>query len=192
MVIATILVLLMIAGILGLLVLFGALATVQIDESNTVSETQNTNITNLNFGSNDSSELTPATYPLEPSTYAYEKWVRFNVSVNGDTNTIDNLKVWISTGANPQAAVTFLTNCRETTYGGAESFATPIATVSTIATQTAPVAEPSGANLGIGGLLSGTITTTGYSDYCVIQAGVGSGATAGDSVTWTFAYDETA
>jgi hypothetical protein len=171
------------------------LATVEICESNGAGETVSHNISNLNIGSTDASALTPASYPLEPSTNAFEKWVRFHVSANADGNTIDNLKVWISTGANPQSYVTFKTNCRESSYDGAQTYAQPSATDRSATydyTQNMPVSEPTGANLGIGGSLSGSITTTGYSDYCIIQGQVGASATEGSSVTLTFQYDETA
>jgi len=184
--------------ILALLLLFGTLATVEICESNTSSETITHNITNLNIGSNDSANLTPATYPLSPSTRSYEKWVRFHVSANPDTNTLDNWKVWISTGSNPQSNVTFRTNCTETGYGGAQTYDTTSGPQNTDRESTydydhdAPTSEPTGPNLGEGGVLGDPITTTGYTDYCIIQGVVGSAATEGDSVTWTFAYDETA
>lgn len=173
-------------------------ATVSIAESNTSSETVTASVTNLNIGSSDTVNLTPATYPMPGTGRSYQKWVRFNVSANGDSNTIDNLKVWISTGSNPQSNVTFRTNAAESgTYAGAETFDTTNGPQNTDE-ETAlnydndmPTSEPTGPNVGIGGSLSGSITTTGYSDYIIIQ-GVAASATVGDSVTFTFAYDETA
>jgi hypothetical protein len=174
-----------------------AAATVSIAESNTLSETVTQSITNLNIGSTDAVNLVALTYPLSQSSRSYQKWVRFNVSANGSGNTIKNLRVWISTGANPQDSVTLRTNCTTAAYGGAQTFDAvngPQATDEEVALDydhDAPVADPSANNLGIGGSLTGEITTTGYSDYCIIQ-GVVTTPTDGDTVTWTFQYDEVA
>lgn len=186
---------------LAIIALYGALATVTLDESNTSSQTQNVDVANLNVGSTDASELVPASYPLQPSTRSYEKWIRLNVSANADTNTIDNMKGWISTGSNPQPDAngpTFKTNMREAAYDGAQVYDTSNGPQNTDRsatydyTQNVATSEPSGANIGIGGALAGTITTTGYSDYIIIQAVVPSGSTIGNQVTFTFAYDEVA
>lgn len=195
---ALVIAMLVLLGLIAVLGLFGTLATVEICESNGTTPTITHNVSNLNIGSTDATGITPASYPLEPSTNAFEKWVRWHVSANADGNTIDNLKVWISTGSNPQANVTFKTNARESSYDGAQTYDTtngPLATDRSATydyTQNMPTSEPTGANMGIGGSLSGSITTTGYSDYCIFQGQVGSGATEGSSVTFTFAYDETA
>jgi hypothetical protein len=55
-----------------------------------------------------------------------------------------------------------------------------------------PTSEPSGANLGIGGSLSGQLTATGNSDYLVHQIQTDSGDVAGSTSTMNYQYDETA
>jgi len=163
---------------------------VQIDEYNGVGETKTANITNTNMGDIDAANLDPVAYPVTPGNYTYEKWQKIEVTAMGGSSKIDNLKVW-RTGALGGSAA-HLTNARETTYGGAEIYATPIKTVSTIATQTMPSSEPSGANLGIGGSLSGSLTAAGLSDYLVHQIGTNVADVAGSTSTMNYQYDETA
>jgi hypothetical protein len=165
-------------------------ATVVINEYNGAGETETANITNSNMGSTDAANLVAASYPIVAGENSYEKWQKIDVTAMGGSSAIDNLKVW-RTGALGGSA-THDTNARESTYGGAESYVTPVATTSTIATQTMPTSEPTGANLGIGGSLSGSLTATGSSDYLVHQIQTDSGDTAGSTSTMNYQYDETA
>jgi hypothetical protein len=165
-------------------------ATVEIDESNGAGETVTPDIANSNMGSADAAELDPVANPVTPGNNTYEKWQRFHVTAMGGSSAIDNLKVW-RTGALGGAAV-HLTNARETSYGGAATYATPVATASSVATQTMPTSEPSGANLGIAASLSGQLTATGFSDYLVHQIQTNAGDTAGATTTMNYQYDETA
>jgi len=165
-------------------------ATVEICESNGAGETVTHDIANANMGSVDSAALDPVANPVTPGNNTFEKWQRVHVTAMGGSSAIDNLKVW-RTGALGGSAV-HLTNARETGYGGAETYATPTASASSVATQTMPTSEPSGANLGIGGSLSGQITSAGYSDYLVHQIQTDPGDTAGATTTMNYQYDETA
>lgn len=165
-------------------------ATVQINEYNTVGETKEANITNTNMGDTDAPNLDPVAYPVIPGDYTYEKWQKLEVTAMGGSSAIDNLKIW-RTGALGGSAL-HKTNARETTYGGAETYATPIKTVSTIATETMPTTEPTGANLGIAGSLTGQLTAAGESDYLVHQIGTDVGDVAGSTSTQNYQYDETA
>jgi hypothetical protein len=165
-------------------------ATVQIDESNGVSQTVTANITNTNMGSTDAANLDPVANPVTPGNNTYEKWQRFNVTSMGGSSKIDNLRVW-RTGA-LGANATHLTNARTSSYGGAATYATPVATASSVATQTMPSSEPGSANVGIGGSLTGNRTTTGFSDYLVHQIQTTASATAGSTSTMNYEYDETA
>ena len=165
-------------------------ATVQINEYNTAGESKQANITNTNMGDTDAPNLDPVAYPVTPGNNTYEKWQKIEVTAMGGSSAIDNLKIW-RTNALGGSAVQ-LTNAREATYGGAETFATPIKTNSTIATQTMPSSEPSGANLGIGGALAGSLTAAGESDYLVHQIQTNAADVAGSTSTMNFQYDETA
>ena len=168
----------------------GFAATVEIDESNTAGETVTNNITNTNMGSTDAVNLDPVAYPVVPGENTYEKWQKMDVTAMGGSSKIDNLKVWRTSALGGSAV--HVTNARETSYGGADTFATPVATDSSQATETMPTSEPSGANLGIGGSLTGELLTTGSSDYLVHQIQTDAGDVAGSTSTMNFQYDETA
>lgn len=167
-------------------------ATVEICESNGAGETITHNITNTNMGSTDAAALDPVANPVTPGNNTYEKWQRVHVTAMGGSSKIDNLKVW---GAALGANATHKTNARTATYGGAQTYAAPSASDRSATygyTQTMPTSAPSSANLGIGGSLTGTITAAGYSDYLVMQIQTTSSATAGNTTTMSYQYDETA
>lgn len=168
----------------------GFAATVQINEFNTVSETKTANITNTNMGSTDAVNLDPVANPVTPGNNTYEKYQKIEVTAMGGSSKIDNLKIWRTSALG--GAATHLTNARETTYGGAETFATPVATASSKATQTMPSTEPTNANLGIGGSLTGNLTAAGSSDYLVHQIQTNAADVAGSTSTLNLQYDETA
>lgn len=164
--------------------------TIQINEFNTVGETKTANITNSNMGDADAVNLNPVTYPVTPGENTYEKWQKIEVTNMGGSSAIDNFKIW-RTGALGGSAV-HLTNARIASYGGAETFATPVKTDSSVATETMPTTEPATANLGIGGSLTGSLTATGSSDYLVHQIQTDAGDVAGSTSTMNYQYDETA
>lgn len=165
-------------------------AAVRVNEYNGAGETETTNISNSNMGSADSANLDPVANPVTPGNNTYEKWQKVEVTSMGGSSSISNLKVW-RTGSLGGSAV-HVTNARESTYGGAETYATPVATDSTVATQTMPTSEPTGANLGIGGSLSGELTDVGLSDYLVHQIQTDAGDTVGATCTLNYQYDEVA
>ena len=165
-------------------------ATVQINEYNGVGEDETANITNANMGSNDSANLDPVTYPISPGDNSYEKFHKVEVTAMGGSSQIDTLKVWRD-GALGGSAV-HLTNARLTSYGGAETYAQPVATDSSLATETMPSSSPAGANLGIGGALAGALTAAGLSDYLVHQIQTDAGDSAGSTSTLKLSYKEVA
>ena len=165
-------------------------ATVQINEYNGVGETETANITNTNMGDTDAVNLDPVAYPVVPGENTYEKWQKIDVTNMGGSSKIDNLKVW-RTGALGGSAV-HVTNARTSSYGGAETYAQPVKTDSTVADQTMPTSEPASANLGIGGALAGALTAAGESDYLVHQIQTDAGDVAGSTSTMNYQYDETA
>jgi len=165
-------------------------ATVQINEYNGVDETETANITNTNMGDTDAVNLDPVAYPVVPGENTYEKWQKIDVTNMGGSSKIDNLKVW-RTGALGGSAV-HVTNARTSSYGGAETYAQPVKTDSTVADQTMPTSEPASANLGIGGALAGALTAAGESDYLVHQIQTDAGDVAGSTSTMNYQYDETA
>lgn len=167
----------------------GNAATVEISETNTVSVTVTDGITNSNMGTSDSANLDPVANPVTAGNNTYEKYQRVHVSAMGGSSSIQNLQVWRSGALGGSA--THKTNARTTSYAGAASFATPVTTASSY-TQTMPTSNPGAANLGIGGSLSGSRTTTGYSDYLVHQIQTNGADTAGSTSTMNYQYDEVA
>lgn len=165
-------------------------ATMEICESNGAGETITHNITNANMGNVDAASLDPVVYPVTPGNNTFEKFQRFHVTAMGGSSKIDNLQVW-RTGALGGSA-THLTNARTSSYAGALAYATPDTTEAATSTQTMPSADPAGANLGIGGSLTGALTATGYSDYLnhIIKTNVAD--VAGSTSTMNYQYDETA
>lgn len=165
-------------------------ATVRIDESNGAGETITNGISNSNFGSNDSANLTAATYPITAGNNSYEKWQKLEVTAMGGSSAVKDIKVWYT--GTLSGSDTFKTNARTSSYGGAATYATPVATASSIATQTMPTSAPGSANLGIAGSLSGQLNATGKSDYLVMQIGVNAATTAGATLTINWRYTEVA
>jgi len=159
------------------------LATVELSESNGAGETVTDGISNANFGSNDSANLTAATYPITPGNSGYEKWLRLHVSAMNDTTKVDNLRFYKSAGTLPGSTTLYYATVNVASYS------TP-ATTNLVATTSAPTSLPGSANVNIAGSLSGSLTATGYSDYCVVQLRTDAGDTTSGSVTLTFAYDE--
>lgn len=174
-------------------------ATVVVAERNgpDASATENLDPANINMGSNDSSELDPATYPItaQADGHSFEKWLRLYVSALGGSTIVDNIKIWLSNlGGGYKTGEGMSTNLRTSGYTAATyPTAGPIDTDSGDADQVMPVAEPVGANVGIGGSLSGQITSVpAYSDYAVLQLDVSASTPAGalNQKTITVQWDE--
>lgn len=166
-------------------------ATVTLSESNGAGQTVTNDITNSNWGSTDAVNLVAATHPITPNTRSFAKYQRFRVSNMGGSSAIKTLKVWRTTALS--GSDTHVTNARTTSYGGAATYAEPVNTAITGADQTMPTSEPGSANLGIGGSLTGEITSaTNYSDYLIHQIVVHSGTTSGASTTMNYKYSEIA
>jgi len=165
-------------------------AVIEIDEANGAGEDLSHNIANSNMGSTDAKEIVVVNFPVVPSENTYEKWQKLHVTDMGGSSRIDNLKVWRTVALGGSAV--HKTNARVADYGGAEVYAQPVDTDSTVADQTMPVTEPVSANLGIAGALNGALEVAGSSDYLVHQIQTDAGDVAGASCTLHFQYDETA
>ncbi len=165
-------------------------ATVVINEYNGAGETLEADIANSNMGNLDDAEINAASYPITPGENSYEKWQKLAVTAMGGSSKIYNIKVWRTTALGGSAV--HVTNARTSDYGGAETYAQPVKTDSTIADQAMPTEEPASANLGIGGSLAGELTDTGLSDYLVHQIQTDAGDVAGASCTLHFKYTEVA
>jgi len=139
--------------------------------------------TNLNMGSTNAADLTPATYPITAGSYSFEKWVK--AAFSGTFTRIENVKFWKSAGA-------YVTGEGVTYTGQTTAFATPTSGQSTEADTAIPVAEPGSANVSIGGSLTGSLTAAGSTDFVVLQSTIDSSASAGltNTKTLTLQYDE--
>jgi len=153
-------------------------------ESNTAGETKTTP-TNINFGSTDAKDLVALTYPITAGEHSYEKWIQ--AAFSGTFSVIDNIQFWKSAGD-------YVTGETIDWSGvtAAASFATPVATESSVATTVLPTADPGTANVWIAGSLSGTLTSAGSSDYIVMQLHTTGSTPAGavNTKTFTLQYDE--
>jgi hypothetical protein len=167
-------------------------ATVEIDESNGAGETVTHNITNSNMGSTDAVNLDPVAYPLTPNTRTYIKYQKIHVTNIGTSSKIDNLKVWRTGALGTGGTHAHVTNARLTSYAGALAYAAPVNTAVATVDQVMPSSVPATANLGIGGSLTGALTSAGYSDYLGHQITTDASATAGSTSTMNYQYDETA
>lgn len=175
------------------IVLAYLVATVELCESNN-GEAITHNISNINYGSDDSPNLVPATYPITrgdtPAGCSYEKYVRLHVTAMGGSNAIDNIQIWLSNlGGGWMTGEHCQTNLKTGGYS-AETYASPSQTC--FDDQSCPEADPGAANLGCGGSLAGQITAAGYSDYWKSQEHTTVATEPGDvnTKTWTIQYDE--
>lgn len=168
-------------------------ATVEIDERNGADPgTLTHGISNSNYGTNDSVNLNPTTYPIVPGNNAYQKWQQWHVSAMGGSVSVKNLKYF---GTAPAANTSHVFNGHtvQGTYDGSKKtvYETPDQT-SGDCPNAVPTSAPGSANIGIAGSLTGELTATGSSDYVVSMITTTGSAVAGTTLTITFRYDEIA
>jgi len=147
--------------------------------------------TNLNLGSTNAADLAPSTYPITAGTYSYSKWAVANFT--GSFTRIDNLQFWMSaSGSGYVTGETLLVSATTASYGGTDTYVTPTNAADAQAANAMPVADPTAANIGIGGSLTGSLTAVGDSDFIVVQASITGAASAGpvQQKTFTLQYDE--
>ena len=72
-------------------------ATHHFYESNGAGEVEEADISNVNFGSNDSPNLNTTTYPITRGNASFEKYIR--CLFTGTWTEISNMKFWKSAGA---------------------------------------------------------------------------------------------
>lgn len=139
----------------------------------------------FNFKSVD--DATPANYttnPIVAGENSYEVWLRAHFT--GTFNKIDNIQFWMSTDFSPNTGLAVKWE------GEQETYVTPTASTSTVATTAVPSSDPGTANVSIGGSLTGDLSEAGYSDYIVLQLQTTTSAAAGDTslAVFTLQYDE--
>ena len=144
-----------------------------------------TTATNLNFGNLDQTNVDATVYPILAGSNSFEKYIQ--ASFGGTFTSISELKFWMSVGV-LESPETLLGTVAESGYA-APALADPVTTTSTKATKTIPNTEPSGANVGIGGSLLGSLVAPGRSDLMVLQLQVDAGAEAGPLSNKTFTME---
>lgn len=149
----------------------------------TQNATDTSSATNINFGSTNSADLAPSTYPITAGGYSYEKWIKGQFT--GTFTRIENVKVWKSSGD-------YITGEGITYTGQTSTFATPTNSQSSEADTALPASEPTDNNVAIGGSLSGSLTSTGSTSFIVLQSTIDTGTSAGitNTKTFTIQYDE--
>lgn len=170
-------------------------ATVVLVEGNGVAGTPTADPANINFGSVDEAALTPEDHPIVAPANSFEKWLALAVTDFGGSSVVDNIRVYMSDTAFVTGE-TILANLKTTSYVPTTTYpgGGPVDTTSAIAIEPIPTAAPVGPNLGIGGALSGQMTSGGdtNTDYLVMQMQITAAAADGpvNQKTFTFCYDE--
>ena len=160
-------------------------ATHQFLECNLVGEVETIPIANVNFGSNDSADLTPATYPITRGENSFDKYIACKFT--GTWTEITNMLFWKSAGA-------YVTG--EDIHAEANaSYATPSA--SDMGGSTIPTVEGSALAIesaeGEVDIVYGSSGVSGYTAYIRMQLQTTGSTPAGavNQKTLTFQYDET-
>lgn len=153
-------------------------------ESNGVGEDETADISNINFGSNDSPNLVPATYPITRGENSFDKYIR--ILFTGTWTDITNMLFWKSAGA-------YVTD--EDIHAEANAtYATPSA--SDMGGSTIPTVEGSALAIesaeGENHIEYGESGVSGYTGYIRLQTQTGGSTPPGavNQKTMTFQYDE--
>lgn len=122
--------------------------------------------------------------PISAGNNSFEVWMRGHFT--GTFNIIRDVRFWMSTPFSPTTGLQIM-------WKGTQSiYLQPASGTSSIATSSIPLADPGTANVSIGGNLSGSLTTSGYTDHVVMQLQTTTAAAAGDTslATFTMSYSE--
>lgn len=140
----------------------------------------------VNFKSIDSFGTSGyAQNPIPSGSNSYEVWLQGHFT--GTFNSIHDVRFWMSQDFSPNTGLTVKVKTTQQVY------AQPTNATSSIATSTIGTSDPGSANVTIGGSLSSSLTTSGYTDYIVLQLQTTTAATAGDTslATFSMSYIET-
>jgi len=170
-------------------------ATVEICESNGA-EAITHNVGDYDMGSTDAANLDPTANPITAGSNSYEKWLRFHVTNIDASNALDNFQIWLQSGTiDTEGFLKANTRTASQTGYSEATFATPKATASGEAVYDIEEADPTEANLGIEGSLSGQIVDAvdiADCDYLVLQYQTEANHPPGNIATLTirWEYDE--
>lgn len=124
-------------------------------------------------------------YPVPAGSNSYEVWLQGHFT--GTFNSIYDLRFWMSTDFSPNTGLTVKSKANQQSYNQ------PSNASSSIATSTISTSDPGTANVSVGGSLTSSLTTSGYTDYIVLQLQTTTAAPAGDTslATFSLSYIET-
>ncbi len=122
--------------------------------------------------------------PVTAGTNSFEVWLRAHWF--GTFNRVDDVRFWQSTNFSPSTGLQVMFSGQQVIY------LQPSSVTSSIATSSIPTSDPGSANVSLGGSLSGSLVTSGYSDHVVLQLQTTNAAPAGDTSlqTVTLSYTE--
>lgn len=169
-------------------------ATVEIDELNgTAPGVRTHNITNSNYGEVDAVNLDPIANPITPGNNTFTKWQQWHLTALGGSVQIENLKYFTGGGVAANTTHQFNGNIVQGSYDTTKKtvYETPDQ-LATDAPNAVPTSAPASANIGIGGSLTGALSSPGFSDFVVSIITTTVSAVAGATLTITFRYDEIA
>lgn len=165
-------------------------ASIEFCESNTVGETVTHNVSNDNFGNADLASMDANTHAIVPGAPSFVKYDRIHVTNLNGSVSIDDIRIWQAGGGGLGGAATHVSNLSTSAYGGAITYATPVAAPVTGVSLAVPLSLPVSTNLGIGGSLAGALVAPGYSDYFVHQLVTGVNDTTGGDSNINIQYGE--
>lgn len=155
-------------------------------ESNGAGESITDSISNINFGSVDSPNLTPVSNKITAGENSFEKYLRCKFT--GTFTEISNMKFWKSAG-------TYKTG-EDIKAAANQTYAQPVSTTSAKATVTVPITEGGALSIesaeGDPTIIYGASGVSGYTGYIVLQLQSTIALVAGavNQKTFTFQYDE--
>lgn len=119
-----------------------------------------------------------AQYPVPAGSNSFEVFLQGHFT--GSFAAIYDLRFWMSTDFSPNTGLTVKANTQQTL------FSQPSTATSSIATSALGTSDPGARNVSVGGSLTSSITTSGYTDYLVLQLQTTTAAPAGDTSLATF------
>lgn len=157
-------------------------ASVTFSEYNGAGSTRSADISTMNFGSTDASDLTPASYPIQAGSYSYEKY--FKVDFGGTFNYVGSLFWYKSAGAYQTDEVINCTGSQT----AAITYATPTDSASSKATAPIGTSLPSTMTIQLGenDSVTGSLTAAGSTNYFVMQTETSASTEPGDVNQKTF------
>lgn len=155
----------------------------QVHEGNSTAPGTIGSVGQLNMGNTDAKNIVAATNPITAGSNSYEKW--FVGSWSGTFTKVSNAKFYVSAGSYGTGEVIKWTGSRTL-------YVAPTISNSSFAVGSVELTLPGTANVTIGSSLTGSLESTGRSDWIVMQYQTTTSANPGptNQKTLTFVWDE--